>query len=347
MRSVNSMHIATDVADSPIDPHAPVLRRREWIAFTAAFMAAPALAQAQAQQYPSSKPIRLLNGFAAGGGSDIVVRLVAPALGAELKATMIVENKTGASGMIAADHVAKSAPDGYTLLVTPGSAVMIAPQTSPKPPFDALTDLVPINTIGGSPLVISVHPSLGVRTLKDLVALSRTRKISMASAGTGTMTHLVIELLIKSTGDNFTHVAYKGSSPGIVDAIGGHVDGIVSDISSAMQHFNEGRLIPLAVTSAQRFDQLPNVPTANDTLPGLTAVSWTCAFAPAKTPQAILDKLSDAIVRVVARDDISASLKQNGLIPVTYRDPAAFRTFVAEEYARWGKLIREKHIVTS
>ncbi|MEJ8850748.1 tripartite tricarboxylate transporter substrate binding protein [Variovorax rhizosphaerae] len=340
------MHVANEALEGLFDQDGPLLQRRQWLTFAAAaaVMASPGLARAQ--QFPS-KPIRLLNGFAAGGGSDNVVRLVTPALAAELKATLVVENKTGASGMIAVDYVVKAPPDGYTLLMTPGSSVMIAPQAAPKPTFDALTDLVPINTLGGSPLVISAHPSLKVRTLKELIALSRTRPISIASAGTGTMTHLVIELLIKATGDTFTHVSYKGSAPGIVDAIGGHVDAIVSDISSAMQHFSDGRLIPLAVTSEQRFDLLPNVPTANDTLPGVTGMNWTCAFAPAKTPQAIVDQISAAMVKVVARDDIRASLKQNGLIPITYRDPEAFRKFVVEEYTRWGKLIRERNIVAS
>ena len=320
------------------------MRRRQLLMLGAAVGLAPALAMTQ--QYPS-RPVRLVNGFAVGGGVDYAVRLIAPALGDELKGTMVVENKVGASGMIAAQQVAKSPPDGYTLMITGGSAVMIAPQTVASPNFNPLADLVPINSVGGSPLGIAVHPSLGVRTLKDLITLSRTRQVTIASAGTGTMTHLTIELLIQAApGGDIVHVPYKGGGAAVIDALAGHVNGMVSDIPPMYQHFQEGRLVPLAITSDKRFDILPNVPTANETVPGFSAVSWTCAFAPAKTPQAIIDKVSAAIVKVVAREDISAQLNKGGIIPGSKPTPEAFRKFVEEEYQRWGKLIREKNIVT-
>ena len=236
------------------------VKRRQLLMLGAAVGLAPALAMAQ--QYPS-RPVRLVNGFAVGGGVDYAVRLIAPALGDELKGTMVVENKVGASGMIAAQQVAKLPPDGYTLMITGGSAVMIAPQTVASPNFNPLADLVPINSVGGSPLAIAVHPSLGVRTLKDLIALSRTRQVTIASAGTGTMTHLTIELLAQAaSGGDILHVPYKGGGAAVIDALAGHVNGMVSDIPPMYQHFQEGRLVPLAITSDMRFDIVPNVSTA-------------------------------------------------------------------------------------
>jgi tripartite-type tricarboxylate transporter receptor subunit TctC len=298
---------------------------------------------ARADDFPS-KPIRLMVGFAAGGGVDIAARIVAPRLADDLKGTVVVDNKAGASGMICSEYVAKSPADGYTLMFTGGSAVAIAPQLVAKPSINSLTELMPVNTIGASPLVISLHPSLGIRTLQDFLAAARSRSLTLGSAGNGTLTHLTIEMLSQLTGGKIVHVPYKGGGPAVIDGIAGHVDGIVTDIPPVQQHFREGRLIPVAVTSERPIDLLPGVSPANVALPGFTATSWFGIFAPAGTPAAIVDRLSASLAKVAARDDVVAQLKAGGVIPYSYPNPEQFRRFVAEEYSRWGKLVRERHI---
>jgi tripartite-type tricarboxylate transporter receptor subunit TctC len=321
-----------------------VATRREVLALGAAAWLAPHLAWAE--EYPS-KPIRMMVGFSPGGGVDSSARIIAPRFGEELKATIVVDNKTGASGMICSEYVAKSAPDGYTLMYTGGSAITIAPQLVAKPPINALTDLVPVNAIGASPLILSVHPGLGVRTLPEFLARAKAKQLSLASAGIGTLTHLTIELLAQVTGGKIVHVPYKGGGAAVIDALAGHVDGMITDIPPVLQQFQEGKLVPIAVTSEQRFELLPNVPTVNEVLKGFTASSWMGVFAPAKTPQALVEKLSVALAKAVAREEVAAQLKKVGVLPYSYATPDAFRKFIAEENQRWGKLVREKNISAS
>lgn len=318
-----------------------LLTRRDMLALGAAAAVAPSIGWAQ--DFPA-KPIRLMVGFASGGGVDLTARLLGPHLSEELKSSIVVENKSGASGMICSEYVARAQPDGYTLMFTGGSAVAIAPHLVAKPPINSLTDLAPINTIGASPLVISMHPSLGARNLQEFITLARTRKLTLGSAGTGSLTHLSIELLSQATGGNITHVPYKGGGPALVDALAGHVNGIVSDIPPVFQHYQEGRLVPVGITSEQRIDILPHVAPVNELVKGFSAASWFGFFAPAKTPQAIVDRMSAAILKVAAREDLRAQLKKAGVLPGAQPTPEAFRKFVAEESARWGKVVRDKGI---
>lgn len=317
------------------------LSRRELLALGLAGSVAPRLAWAQ--DFPS-RPIRLMVGFAPGGGVDISARVLAPRLGEELKTSVVVENKAGASGMICSEYVAKAPPDGYTLMYTGGSAVTIAPQLVAKPPINSLTDLVPVNVAGASPLVVSMHPGAGIRSLPEFLAQARTRDLKIASAGIGTLTHLVIELLSQATGGRIVHVPYKGGGAALADALAGHVDAMVSDIPPVFPNYQEGKLVPVAVTSEQRVEMLPGVPTMNEVVKGFTAAAWNGMFAPRGTPQAVVDKVSAAFVKVVAREDVAGQLKKAGILPATYPTPEAFRKFVGDEYARWGKLVKEKNI---
>ncbi|MEJ8850764.1 tripartite tricarboxylate transporter substrate binding protein [Variovorax rhizosphaerae] len=302
--------------------------------------------QAHAQPYPS-KPIRLLVGYLPGGGVDFTARTIAPALGEALNTIVVVENKAGASGTLSGDFVAKSAPDGYTLLYAPGSAITTAPQTMAKPPFDVLNDLAPINMVGESPLVIAMNPNLGVHNVKDLLALSRKRTVNLASGGAGGMSHLTIEMLSQAAKGNITHVAYKGGSPAIVDTMAGHVDGTLADFPPVLQMFKDKRLVPVGVTSEKRVEFLPNVQTVAEDIPGFVALSWYGVFAPAKTPRDIIEKINAALVKAMAREDVRTHLKDAAVLPKTLASPAAFRTFVADDYARWGKLIRDRNIVAT
>jgi tripartite-type tricarboxylate transporter receptor subunit TctC len=317
--------------------------RRAFVAFGLATFFFPRLGTAQ---NPASKPIKLMVGFAPGGSADFVARLIAPRLATAFGAVVVVENKPGASGTIAVAHVAKSAPDGTTLLMGSASPVVIAPQTLEKAPFNALTDLVAINTVGLTPQVIAVSASSGIRTLKDLLTLARTRQVSLASSGTGGMTHLSIELLIRASGSNIVHVPYKGSGPAISDTLAGHVHGLASDATPLLPLLQDGRLVALAVTSEQRVDFLSDVPTVSEEFPGFAATNWSGVLAPVGTPKALIDRINAGLVSVVANNDVRTQLRKAGFVPGTMVSPEAFQKFVAEDFARWGKLIKELNIVT-
>lgn len=297
-----------------------------------------------AQDFPT-RPIKLIVGYPPGGSNDIVARLIAPRLGEALGTTVVVENRAGVSGVIGADSVAKAAPDGYTLLAASASPVVITPHTIAKIPFNTLTDFTPINTVGLTPEAIAVSPSLGVSTLKELLALSRTRQVSLSSSGTGGLPHLTIELLIQASKGNIVHVPYKGAGPAVTDTVAGHVNGIVMDVPPLYPLIQDGRLKALAVTSEKRVEFLPNTPTAQEELPGFNVSNWVGVFAPAKTPKPIVDKINAALVKVVAREDVRAQLLKVAVVPSTMASPDAFQKFVGEEFQRWGKLVKEKNIV--
>lgn len=328
--------------------HAPLLRRGRALArrsiLLAGFAALLAPGFAAAQDYPN-RPIRLVVGYPPGGSNDIVARLIAPRLGEALGTTVVVENRAGVSGVIGADFVAKAAPDGYTLLAASASPVVITPHTIPKIPFNTLTDFIPINTVGLTPEAIAVAPSLGVNNLKELLALSRTRQVSLSSSGTGGLPHLTIELLIQASKGNIVHIPYKGAGPAVTDTLAGHVNGIVMDVPPLYPLIQDGRLKALAVTSEKRVEFLPNIPTAQEELPGFNVSNWVGVFAPGKTPKAIVDKINAALVKVVAREDVRAQLLKVAVVPSTMASPDAFQKFVGEEFQRWGKLVKEKNIV--
>lgn len=300
---------------------------------------------AGAQQFPN-KPIRMIVGYPPGGSNDIVARIMAPRLSEELGTTVVVENKAGVSGAIGADFVAKAAPDGYTVLLASASPVVITPHTIPKIPFNTLTDFAPINTVGLTPEAIAVAPSLGVKNLKELLDLARTREVSLASSGTGGLPHLTIELLMQAARNSkIVHVPYKGAGPAVTDTLAGHVNGIVMDVPPLYPLIQDGRLQALAVTSAKRVEFLPKVPTAQEVLPGFDVTNWVGVFAPAGTPQPVVDKLHAAIDKVVARPDVREQLLKVAVVPSTMASPAAFQQFVAGEFNRWGKLVKDKNIV--
>jgi tripartite-type tricarboxylate transporter receptor subunit TctC len=322
-------------------PSTVSLSRRNLLALGLAVAVVPNLALSQSF---SSKQTRLFVGAPPGGSNDFGARLIAPYLSEALGTTAIVENKPGASGTIASDAVARAAPDGMTLLFSSASPVIIAPQAMPKAPFNPLSDFTAVNMVGMTPVGIAVNPRLGVKSLKDLIALSKTRQITLASSGTGGLAHLIIELLIEASAGNIVHIPYKGGGPGITDTMGGHVSGVVSDLPPFIPYHQEGRLLIIAVTSEKRLDFLPNVPTANETLPGFTATNWLGLFAPAHTPRPVIDKLNAALMQIVKRDDLKAQFLKGGVIASAMASPDVFQKFVADEYHRWGKVLRDKGI---
>ncbi|HSW16890.1 MAG TPA: tripartite tricarboxylate transporter substrate binding protein [Ramlibacter sp.] len=318
------------------------LSRRLLLVAGAAATFAPRLALAQ--EYPS-KPIRLMVGATPGGSIDFGARAIAIALGEALGQTVIVENKPGAAGVINSDYVAKSAPDGYTLMVGTPSPVIIAPQAMAKATFNALTDVIPINMVSTSPIGIAVNPRLQVKRLSDLVALAKQRTVTMGLPLAGSVSHLTTELIAKAAGITFQNVPYKGAAPAITDTIAGHIDATVSDVGVFLPFHREERLRIVSVTSEKRVEALPDVFAATEEYPGLVVTNWVGLFAPAKTPKAVIDKINAALQKTVANKDVRAQFGKSSVTATSMASQQAFQTFVAAEYHRYGALLRERNIV--
>ena len=316
--------------------------RRHVVGAALAVAAGSALAQES-----RSRAVRLMVSSAPGGGVDFTARLIAPRLGQEIGANVVVENKPGATGLICAQYVARSQPDGLTLMIAGGSAVTVAPHLVDRQMLDPMEDLIPINTVGTSPLCISMNPKAGVRNLAEFIAAAKSKPLTIAHPGVGTVSHLSMELLNQAIGGQLTLVAYKGGGPAMADALAGHVDGIVTDIPPVLPLVKERRMLPIAVTTQERFNLLPEVPPLSEAVPGYSVGSWIAVYAPAKTPQPIVDRLDAALKQIVANAEVAAQLNGSGVIVGAQASPTVFRRFVREEYQRWGELIKSKGITAS
>ncbi|CAM3724974.1 tripartite tricarboxylate transporter substrate binding protein [Polaromonas hydrogenivorans] len=306
--------------------------------FAAIALAFPAWAQ---KNYPS-KPVKLVVGFPPGGSNDIVARIITPALSEILGAQVIVDNRAGASGILAAGQVAKSVPDGYTLMLSSASPLVIAPHTLGKLPFDVNRDFLAINTVGLTPEAVAVGPNTSVKSFKELIELSKTQDVTISSSGNGGLPHLTIELLKQASKGRIIHVAYKGAGPAITDTLAGHVNAVTMDLTALIPFIRDGRLKPLAVTSDKRVDFLPQVPTVQEEgLPSFSAVNWLGIFAPAGTPKSIIDQLHAAIEKVMANPQVRAQLTTAAVIPNTSASPQAFQAFVAQENKRWARVVTD------
>ncbi len=307
-----------------------------------ALILAVAAGVAQAQEYPS-KPVRLVVGFPPGGANDIIARQLAPKLGEFLKTQVVVENRPGANAIIGTEYVAKSPPDGYTLALAGLSPLVLSTFTYAKIPYDTLTDFTPINTVAMSPEVFAVHPSLPARSLKELVALAKSRpgQLDFATSGSGGMTRMVIELFKITARVNVQYVAYKGAAPGLTDVLGGHVHGMAVDFPVLYPHIKQGKLRGLAVTSKSRNPLLPDMPTsAEQGLPELFAVNWYAVMAPAKTPRSIVAKLHGAMAKAAAAPDLNERFIAMGVESMPSASPEAVAGFLKAELARWGKVAK-------
>jgi tripartite-type tricarboxylate transporter receptor subunit TctC len=296
---------------------------------------------AQAQDYPS-RPINLIVGFPPGGSNDIVARLLAPKLGELLGTTVIVVNKPGSNALIGTDFVAKAAPDGYTITLASASPLVISPHTYAKMPFDALNDLIGITTVANTPELVAVHPSMPAKTLQELIAVSKTRQVTLSSSGNGGLPHLAIELLRTATNGRILHVPYKGAGPAITDTVGGHVDGVIMDLPALHPMVRDGRLRPIAITNTTRAPVLPDTPTSvEQNVPTLLAFNWFAVMAPAKTPKPIIDKLHAALLKAAISPDVRDAMLKVGVEPLTHPSPEAFAAFMREETVRWGKVAKD------
>ena len=309
-------------------------------------MLAPCAAQAQAPAtaYPA-KPVRLMVGASPGGGTDIVARLLADKFAESLKGTFVVENKPGASNTIAADLTAKALPDGHTLLVATNTGQAIAPHLL-KLNFDAIKDLTPIGLVVDVPNVLVVGPAVPAGSVKELVALMKAKpgEFKYASSGVGSTQHIAGEAFDAAAGVKSVHVPYKGSAQAHLDLIAGNVQMMFDTTSSAMGQIKAGKFKPLAVTSARRSSELPDVPTlAEAGVPGLEMSTWYAVYVTAGTPPDVVARLQAELARVVALPDVQARLRSLGGEPATMT-PEQFARFNLQEYERYGRLIREANI---
>lgn len=291
--------------------------------------------------YPT-KPIKLVVGFPPGGSNDMVARIISVPLGEILGQQVIVENKPGASGVLGSNSVSKSSPDGYTLLLSSASPLVIAPHLLPKKPFEVTKDFVAIGTLGSTPEAIAVGSSMQVKDFRDFMEQAKTKSITVSSSGNGGLPHLTIELLKQASANQITHVPYKGAGPAVSDTLAGHVNAVTMDLPALITFIRDGKLKALAVTSDKRVDFLPDVPTAQEQgLPSFSAVNWFGVFAPASTSPAVVDKIHDALNKVVKDPKVSEQLKRVAVVPQTSASPKEFAAFVAKENERWGRVARE------
>ena len=299
---------------------------------------------ALAQGFPT-RSIRLVVGYPPGGLTDGVARTLAPGLSESLGQQVFVDNRGGGGSTIGTDIVAKAAPDGHTLLVA-DQALITNPSLYAKLPFDTLKDFQPVLLVGAASLVIVVHPSLPVRSVKELVALAKSHPgdINYASGGNGTATHLAGELFKQVAGVQMVHIPYKGAGLAIIDLLGGHVSLMFSSVGAAAPHANAGKIKALAVTGESRIQVLPGVPTlAEAGYPAASVVGYWGVLAPAGIPRDVLDKLSSAIAAVVKHPEVRQRLLDQGVDP-TGSGPAEYDRIIRAEIGRWAKVIRQAGI---
>jgi tripartite-type tricarboxylate transporter receptor subunit TctC len=298
-------------------------------------------AGAAAQSYPT-KPIRLVVPFPPGGTTDILAREVGQRLSASLGQTVVIDNRPGAGGNIGAELVAKSAPDGYTLLMCTVSTHAINPNLYAKLPYDHVADFAPVILVASVPNVLEVTPSLPVNSVADLIKLAKEKpgQINFASSGSGTSIHLSGELFKTMAGVDMTHVPYKGSAPALTDLIGGQVQVMFDNLPSSLPQIKAGKLRAIAVTSAQRAPALPNVPTiAESGLPGFEATSWFGVVAPAGTPPAIVARLNADLNQWLQTPEAREKLLAQGAAAAG-GSPEQFAAYIRAETEKWAKVVK-------
>jgi len=308
-----------------------------------------AVAHAQGVAEPAAaypvRPVRVTIAFAPGGGVDILARAVAQKLGETMGKPFVVENRAGAGGTVAYAMVAKTPPDGYNLLAISGSFAMSAALYQ-NLPYDPVRDFTSITQMGAAPFLIVAHPSLPLKTVKDLIALAKARPgaLNFASGGLGSSGHLTGELFKSMAHVQMTYIPYKGGELALIDLIAGQVHLVFSNALSSLPHVRSGRVRPLAVTSAARYGAAPEIPTvAESGVPGFEAVNWYGWLAPAGTPAAIVGKLNAEIGNAVRAPDMQQRFARDGAEPVT-STPAQFSGRIASEVARWRKVVKEANL---
>jgi tripartite-type tricarboxylate transporter receptor subunit TctC len=314
-----------------------------WLAGAACALlaAAPLAASAQAQAYPN-KPIRLIVAFPAGGSTDIIARLVAQRLSERLGQQVIVDNRGGAGGTIGTEIAARAPADGYTLTMGTTSTHVIAPAAYATVKYDPVKDFEPITLVASTPYLLVLHPGVKANNLKEFIALAKSQpgKLNYASAGTGSTTHLAMEMLNRAAGMDIVHVPFNGNGPAGTAALGGQVQALFGSMPAVLPHAQAGRLRPIAVGTAKRSPALPNVPTvAESGFPGFEVSLWLGFFAPKGTPKAVLDRLQKELTDIANNAEMKAAFEKNGASSVT-NTPAEMRALMKEELDKYGKVIK-------
>src|SRR6267378_477307 len=300
-------------------------------------------AMAGAQEYPN-KPVRMVVGFPPGGGTDVVARILAPRMSELLGQSIVIDNRPGATGTVAAGQVAKSAPDGYTIMMGHVSVNAIAPNLFANLPYDVERDFAPIALAAAVPHLVVVHPSVPVTTLKELVAYLRAQpgKLTFPSAGNGSMPHLAGEVFQALAGVKMVHVPYKGTGQSMQDLLGGQHLVAFDTMPASAPHVRSGKLRALAVSTAGRVPSLPDVPTAEEAgVPGYVVITWYGVFAPAGTPAAIVSRLHSEMVEAMQTPEVRARLEAIGADGTLSRSPEEFAALVRADAARYAKIVKD------
>lgn len=319
------------------------MQRRQFLAIAAAGAGLLARSGIAAAQSLGDQPIRLIVPFPPGGATDIVARPLAQMLGDTLKTTVIVVNRGGAGGSLAADGAARSTPDGHTLFMATVGTHAINPSLYKDLPYDAVHDFTPIALVAMAPVTIVVHPSLAVNDLAELVALAKRLpgKLNYASAGSGTPGHLTAEMFKAAAGIDIQHVPYKGGGPALTDLIAGNIQIMFDPLQTVLSNVKAGRIRAIAVSSKTRSAALPNVPTiAESGYPEFETTAWWAVFGPANVPDATADMLAGAIEHVVRSAGFRGNLEALGVTP-TFMDRAALAAFQQRELTKWGQAVRD------
>jgi tripartite-type tricarboxylate transporter receptor subunit TctC len=301
-----------------------------------------------AQSYPD-KPIRIVVTFPAGGPTDAVARPISQSLSTTWGQPVIIDNRGGAGGIVGTEIVAHSAPDGYNLLIGTAGGMSINPSLHAKLSYDPFKDFAPISMLVINPQILVMHPALAASNVRELVALAKSKpgQLNFASSGTGTATHLGLELFKAATGINVVHVPYKGGAPALTDLIAGQVQLLFISIPSVMPQVKAGRLKAIAVSSARRSLSAPDVPTvAESGYPGFEYVNWNALFAPAATPRAIINKLNSEVVKIMRDPDLAQKLVSQGAEPAP-GTPEQLAQYMRVDFDRWRKVIRAAGITAN
>jgi len=306
-------------------------------------LAAPAVL---AQAYPA-RPIRLIVPFPAGGATDLFARTLSQKLGERLGGTLVIENRPGAGGAIGSDIAAKASPDGYTLLLATTSTHSIGPSITPRLPYDTVRDFTPIAHVGDAPSIMLVPNSSPAKTVREWIDYARKNpgKLNYASSGNGTIVQLTAELFKSQAGVYVTHIPYKGTALAIPDLISGKIDVLFDSLPTGMPHVRDGRLRALGVTSLKKSPLAPDLPPIADTLPGFESNTWFGLYGPRGLPADIVARVNAAANQALSDPEVRDKLSRLGISPTT-STPAQFASMVAEDAAKWKKIITERKITS-
>ena len=324
-----------------------LMRSAFTLALALGLCSAAGLARAQNTGFPD-RPIKMIVGFAAGGSTDVAARIVAQKMSEILGQSVLVENRAGASGLLAAEDVAKSPADGYTLMMASQTVLAVAPRLYRKATVDPIRDFAPIAYCGASPLVLVVNPSFPAHTTSEVIAMAKAQpgKIIFGTGGTGTTPHIASEMFQYAAGIKMTHVPYRGEAGAINDLVAGQIPAMFANLSAIMGQLKAGTVRAIAVTSPQRSPLVPDVPTVAETLPGFAAETWFALITPAGTPHDVIAKLNAAALQALASDDTKKRYADLGMTNsgVGGTTPKQVDAYIKSEIAKWAKVIKNANI---